>query len=209
MIDDVAQSIINKWDLNIYDPSPIQIPNSSRTVLAQLFRDLGYRIGAEIGTLGGQYAKNLKRNNPDLTLYCVDPWEIYDGIQYFDQSKLTKYYNRAVKLLEGYKNVHFIKKKSMDAVKDFEDGSLDFVYIDGNHELEYVINDIIHWSKKIRTGGLVSGHDYLIVDEEYDDWQNDVKAAVLCYTKAHQINPFFVMDEGTLKRTGSWFWVKQ
>ncbi len=125
--------IIDKWDLNILAPIPIQIPNSSRTALAQLFRDLGYRVGAEIGTLGGEYARNLKKNNPDLTLYCVDPWEIYDGIQYYDQNKLTEYYNRAVRLLEGYKNVHFIKKKSMDAVKDFEDNSLDFVYIDGNH----------------------------------------------------------------------------
>ena len=200
--------IINKWDLNISTPIPIQIPNSSRTALAQLFRDLGYRVGAEIGTLGGDYAKNLKKNNPDLILYCIDPWEIYDGIQYFDQNKLTKYYNLAMQQLNEFKDVHIIKKKSMDAVKEFKDNSLDFVYIDANHELPFVIEDLFYWSKKVKPGGIISGHDYLIVNEEYDDWQNDVKAAVKCYTETYQIKPFFVMDEGTIKRTGTFLWVK-
>ena len=200
--------IIDKWDLNISTPIPIQIPNSSRTALAQLFRDLGYRVGAEIGTLGGDYAKNLKKNNPDLILYCIDPWEIYDGIQYFDQNKLTKYYNLAMQQLNEFKDVHIIKKKSMDAVKEFKDNSLDFVYIDANHELPFVIEDLFYWSKKVKPGGIISGHDYLIVNEEYDDWQNDVKAAVKCYTETYQIKPFFVMDEGTIKRTGTFLWVK-
>jgi hypothetical protein len=38
----------------------------------------------------------------------------------------------------------------MDALNDFEDDSLDFVYIDGNHEFPYVAEDLFHWSKKVR-----------------------------------------------------------
>lgn len=209
MIDDIAQGIINKWGLNIYTPSPLQIPDSNRTALAQLFRDLGYRVGAEIGTLGGEYARNLKRQNPDLTLYCVDTWEIYDGIQYFDQDKLTKYYNIAVRLLEGYKNVHFIKKMSMDAVKDFKDNSLDFVYIDANHEFPYVAEDLFYWSKKVKAGGIVSGHDYHKEGQgQPETWVCGVREAVQEYTEEHNIDPWFVMDDCTLDRCGSFFWVK-
>ena len=49
----------------------------------------------------------------------------------------------------------------MDAVKDFKDESLDFVYIDANHGYESTKEDIREWSKKVKKGGIVSGHDYV------------------------------------------------
>ena len=50
----------------------------------------------------------------------------------------------------------------MDAVKDFADKSLDFVFIDGHHGYDYIKEDIREWSKKVRKGGIVSGHDYYL-----------------------------------------------
>jgi glycosyltransferase involved in cell wall biosynthesis len=49
----------------------------------------------------------------------------------------------------------------MQAVTDFADESLDFVYIDGNHQLKYVVEDIVEWTKKIKKGGIIAGHDYI------------------------------------------------
>ena len=37
---------------------------------------------------------------------------------------------------------------------------LDFVYIDGNHQYDYVINDIKLSLKKLKKNGIISGHDY-------------------------------------------------
>jgi len=37
---------------------------------------------------------------------------------------------------------------------------LDFVYIDANHNYEFVINDIRLALTKIKKGGIISGHDY-------------------------------------------------
>ncbi len=51
----------------------------------------------------------------------------------------------------------------MDALEDFEDNSLDFVYIDGDHNFKHISEDIYEWTKKVRSGGIVSGHDYLIL----------------------------------------------
>ena len=48
-----------------------------------------------------------------------------------------------------------------DAVKDIEDSSLDFVHIDGDHSYDFVMQDIILWGRKVRIGGIISGHDYL------------------------------------------------
>ena len=48
----------------------------------------------------------------------------------------------------------------MDAVADVRNDSLDFVFIDADHKYTSVCEDIREWSKKVRRGGIVSGHDY-------------------------------------------------
>ena len=55
-----------------------------------------------------------------------------------------------------------IRKSSFDAVNDFEDESIDIVFIDANHSYESVKNDIDLWLPKVKTGGVLSGHDYSI-----------------------------------------------
>ena len=78
--------------------------------------------------------------------------------------------------------------------------SLDFVYIDGNHHFDFVMQDIIEWSKKVRAGGVVSGHDY------YRFRNAGVVDAVNTYTHAHQIWEWFITDEPKEK---SFFWAKE
>ena len=60
------------------------------------------------------------------------------------------------------KNIIKIRKKSMEAVKDFPDKSLDAVYIDAEHDEESVREDIREWRKKIKFGGFLCGHDYTL-----------------------------------------------
>ena len=95
-------------------------------------------------------------------------------------------------------NATLVKAFSMDAVRDVLPESLDFVYIDGNHSFDWVMQDIIEWSKRVRPGGIVSGHDYY-----HFGWAGIVEA-VDVYIKAHTITEWFV----TVEREPSWFWVK-
>lgn len=69
---------------------------------------------------------------------------------------------------------HFqtIAKPSVEAAQEFEDGSIDFVFIDGDHTYPSVANDLNAWVRKVRPGGIIAGHDY----DEY--WKNHVIAAV-------------------------------
>ena len=57
-------------------------------------------------------------------------------------------------------NIIKIKKTSIEAAKDFEDSSLDAVYIDAEHDEVSVREDIKAWRPKIKPGGLLCGHDY-------------------------------------------------
>ena len=67
-----------------------------------------------------------------------------------------------------------IRKNSIEAADQFEDESLDFVFIDASHEYEDVKKDIQIWLPKIKKGGILAGHDYYI---GYDYFPG-VKAAV-------------------------------
>ena len=206
MIDPLGH-IIDKWNLRqaSWEWMPIQIPNSSRTDLAKLFRELDYRSGAEIGTARGTYAINLARHNPKCRIYCIDPWETYDGLRdWTDADVLNEHWIAAKSRLAKYPEVRIVKKYSMDALKKFDDNSLDFVYIDANHLFPYVAEDIFYWSKKVKPGGIVSGHDYLYGSKK----GFHVTGVVKGYTEAFKIKPWFVVDECTNDRAGSFFWVK-
>ena len=61
---------------------------------------------------------------------------------------------------KDYDNIVKIKKPSVEAAKDFEDGSLDCVYVDAEHLYDYIRSDIQAWKDKIKDGGVLCGHDY-------------------------------------------------
>lgn len=93
----------------------------------------------------------------------------------------------------------------MEAVVDFSDNSLDFVYIDGNHQFASEANDIYEWSKKVRLGGIIAGHDYRKYRKSSFSHSYEV---VNGYTQAYHIHPWFIIGQN-IDRIRSWFWVKQ
>ena len=57
--------------------------------------------------------------------------------------------------------VHFVREMSFNAVSQFQDCSLDFVYVDAVHDYEGALRDIMDWWPKLKPGGILAGHDYL------------------------------------------------
>ena len=49
---------------------------------------------------------------------------------------------------------------SDECAKEFEDGSLDFVFIDADHSKEAVIANLRAWIPKVKKGGIIGGHDW-------------------------------------------------
>lgn len=60
--------------------------------------------------------------------------------------------------LDGH--FRYIKSGSDAAASQFADKSVDFVFIDANHEYQFVKDDINAWLPKIKPGGIIAGHDY-------------------------------------------------
>lgn len=167
----------------------------TRFTLSELLGELQFNVGAEIGVRRGNYSRHLCAQNPNLLLHCIDPWDAYDRA--YTAQRQERIYQEAVANLQGL-NVQILRKSSMDALADFKDESLDFVFIDGNHSFDHVCPDIIFWSKKVRSGGIVSAHDY------YGFGWAGVVEAVDAYTRSHHIDPWYRTKE--LEPTV--FWVK-
>lgn len=208
------QYLINKYNLP-QQGTPVEIPNVGRLDFVRWIRELGYKRGVEIGVDHADFSKIMVDNNTQLTLYGVDPYLKYDEYHEYDsQEQMDDIYRQAKEKMGNYildGNYILIRKKSMDAVKDFKDESLDFVYIDGNHEDEFPYMDIVEWAKKIKKGGMIAGHDYVRI--RTIDFT--IKDALKKYTEENNINPWFVLGSYQVRprevrdRSRSWVIVKQ
>ena len=119
-------------------------------------------VMAEIGCYTGQSTKLFLDNATIKTMYCIDPWlcgyDDADGASHSDMTEVEQEFDK--RITSNYPNVHKIKKLSMDAVSDFDDGFFDIVYIDGNHLYDAVVEDINGYLPKVKNGGIICGHDY-------------------------------------------------
>ena len=140
----------------------------------------------EVGVMTGKFSKNLLKCNPNrLTL--IDPWFKYDHQIFgdylkFTQEKYDQTFVRVSGFFSAYSNVDILRMTSLEGAKRFGDGTLDLVYIDANHKYEFCYDDLNAWWPKIRTGGVLCGHDYQ---------SKGVKKAVTQFVAEQKINPNF------------------
>jgi len=192
------------------EPLPVIIKGASRSDLPALFAARGYRTGAEIGVLYGDYSEELCKGVPGLQLLCVDAWAPYrssrSGKMIFHRA--VKAYDVAREKLAPY-GCTLLKMDSVRAADTIPDRSLDFVYIDANHWFEHVVADLAAWVPKVKSGGVIAGHDY----EEMLEEDNCVKLAVTGWTQAHAVKPWFVLGRQKVRRSEvrdehrSWMWM--
>ncbi|NIW78425.1 MAG: hypothetical protein GWN16_02750, partial [Calditrichae bacterium] len=145
---------------------------STRNKIYVLFKKFGYSCGAEIGVYRGANAKNILKQVPDTKLYLIDVWDP-------QVKKMNRYYKQVKEIMQPY-NVEVMRMPSMQAVTQFEDCSLDFIYIDAAHDFDNVMLDLIYWVPKVKVGGMICGDDYNVM-------AYGVTKAVNSYTFAHGI----------------------
>ena len=137
---------------NIYERQVINATNGSHFV----------EIGSWLGKSAAFMAERIKEEETDIRFDCIDTFEgsesgielktIPDGLNIFAK------FQENMKPLKNYYNV-FIGE-SAKLVDLYEDNSLDFVFVDANHEYKFVKQDISLWLPKVKIGGTLAGHDY-------------------------------------------------
>lgn len=152
--------------------------------------------GAEVGVLRGEYSQRILSKWTGKKLYLVDCWEHQDDAVYIDSNNSTDErhnYNLEVtkRNMAAYPGRYeLIKDYSVEASRKFEDGSLDFVFIDARHDYDGVMEDLEAWYPKVRSGGVVSGHD--VIPDEFKEMVKQygsfaVKEALIDFANKHSI----------------------
>lgn len=139
---------------------------------------------AEIGVERGDFAAQILDANKPATLWLVDCWqkqaeEVYgkDPINHGD----TDFDANLRYVMERFGNTNVLLKKafSVDAAIEFGNETFDIVYIDANHLC--AAEDIAAWWPKVKVGGWLCGHDYMM-----NEWCT-VQAAVNHFAQANRL----------------------
>lgn len=160
------------------DPAVMRLERSVASRQVQLLDWLrtlpGPIMMAEIGVFHGFTSEVLLRELPGLKLWMIDPWRPYEGessIGSQNQAAFDRAMETALGWTEFAQDRRFVlREPSRIAAPRFADGSLDAVFIDGNHLYEEVCADIRAWWPKVRRGGLLTGHDYAAKQDADGPW---------------------------------------
>ena len=121
-------------------------------------------IGAYLGRSAIFMAQEMKRQNKKIYFDVIDHFKGSPEHQETLQDKnLYHMFLKNVKDAEVIRDISIFVLSSLEAVKFYDDNSLDFVFIDAEHSYESVIQDIQAWLPKIKKGGILAGDDYLKV----------------------------------------------
>lgn len=144
----------------------IVIDKKDRRTLVKSLKRKDFKTAVEVGARDGTFSKYIL-DNTDMKVYSIDPFE--------HNSELTdpdSIYKLCLDILSPYKDRSVVVKAySPEISNEFEDESLDFVYIDALHTYEAVREDINSWWPKVKKSGVISGHDF-----NREVWPGVVKA---------------------------------
>ncbi len=132
-------------------------------VLPRLIEELNLKVGCEIGVSIGLHSYNILSTTGVIKLYSVDPYKAYgDSTNYgLNQKQFDIFYERVKNKLSVFGDrSKLIRLTSTEAAQRIGKESLDFVFIDANHEYDYVRQDLEWWYGRVRKGGLIVGDDY-------------------------------------------------
>lgn len=149
---------------------------------------------AEIGVNTGALCNYiLSTCGERIRHYCaVDPWRPYKGpgagsLARVSENEWNKRHVRVCGLMQEHPALRVLRMDSSAAARSFPDGYFDLVFIDADHFYGEVRKDIEGWLPKVRTGGILAGHDYnkrsfpgvvMAVDERLPDAAVDRESMV-------------------------------
>jgi hypothetical protein len=202
MLDDVTRTLVKR--LSGDATSHV----NSREDLPLLFNRLGLiGVGVEVGVQNGNYSAWILHRWAGARLISVDPWAADEADAYVDVANVEQrrheelYQSTNQRLAPFGERSEIWRMTGEAAAKHVGDASLDFVYLDARHDEASVADDLAIWEPKVRSGGIIAGHDYL--DGELPEGHFGVKIAVDGFFASRALE----IHETVLDRPWSSWWV--
>lgn len=178
-----------------YEKQTCSWPKCYYEVFSSIINDNNYKKVLEVGCAYGFHTKQVISNTNIESYTMVDPYVPYsndvfsDSVQnvYRDGSETLSNFDQFLNIVmeelsEHKEKITHIRKPSVEAAKEVEDGSLDAIFVDGDHSYSAVKEDLQAWWSKLRVGGTLCGDDY---------WMSDVARAVHEFASEHNLEVKF------------------
>lgn len=138
----------------------------------------------EVGSWCGRSISAIASGCKNGKVYAVDTFEgsvdVRDSTNYL--AKQMDVYKIFKENTKQFNNITVIRKTSVEAAKDFEDGSISLLFLDAGHDFDSVVADIKSWRKKVKSGGILCGHDWM-----EGTWQSVISAVRQELGEPHEI----------------------
>ena len=121
------------------------------------YLEIGTFYGANLFSVGRSYA-----SHPESRMYCIDPWTDYEDYPEYKglQESVYESFSRNLESSGQKEKITVVRGFSHVEIPKFEDDFFDIIYIDGNHEPEYVLEDAVLAFRKLKVGGYMIFDDY-------------------------------------------------
>lgn len=156
-----------------------------RDDLGTILQSEGFTRGLELGVQHGIYAHTILSKWHNCTEYhLVDLWAVqenYEDVANVNQAQQDKNYESTLGRLKAYKDkLHVCRNYTSTCVHNLEDGYFDFIYVDARHDFKGVWEDLQHYWPKLRTGGILAGHDYIAQEDvkHNQDWTKNYDGTI-------------------------------
>lgn len=123
----------------------IKFDGKRKHFLQHLINQYNFTIMIEVGIDTGKTTFFLLDNIPTLTIYAID-------------LNVKKFYNNEIKEKYGNRLIP-IQGISYNVADQIPNNFADIIFIDADHSYESVKKDILKYTPKLKTTGLLTGHD--------------------------------------------------
>lgn len=173
-------------------PGSVETQLPSRDAFAAMLDDLHLAgPGIEIGVHSGKFAAHMLDGWKSCTAYhLIDPWADpgsnlnveYTEFKQLRQDDIDARMHEAIARTRPWGDrVVIWRALSQNTESNFVDGSMAFVYIDGNHDYLPVVEDLRRYWPKVMPGGILAGHDHhwednhgvKVIEKAADEFANE------------------------------------
>ena len=138
-------------------------------LIAALRPSLVVELGTHYGESYFGMCQAVEENGVSCKCYAVDTWRGDPHAGYYDESVFTE--------VNAYNQRHYrafstlLRTTFDDAKKNFGDGTVDLLHIDGLHTYDAIRHDFDNWFPKVRPGGVVLLHDTAVRHADFQVWK--------------------------------------
>lgn len=122
------------------------------------YLEIGAYHGGNVISVANTYA-----SHPESELHCIDPWEDYADYWEYKNEQHTNFekFSKNIDNSGSKEKVKVHRGFSNNIIHTFEDNYFDIIYVDGNHDTDYVCEDGVLSFRKLKSGGYLIFDDYI------------------------------------------------